>query len=184
MPSISMEKTALPCGIFFWPMPAHWITEYHFDGLRLDATQSIHDNGSHGVHILAEIGNQCASIGHGPQNNRRRGKRTAGFLPGPSASSENGYGLDAVWNDDFHHSAVVALTGRREAYFSDHLGRPQEFISAAKYGYLYQGQYYAWQKQLRGGTSSPTIRGQRLSSLSSRTTTKSQISADLATSCG
>jgi maltooligosyltrehalose trehalohydrolase len=66
---------------------------------------------------------------------------------------QNGYGLDAVWNDDFHHSAVVALTGRREAYFSDHLGRPQEFISAAKYGYLYQGQYYAWQNQPRGTSS-------------------------------
>jgi maltooligosyltrehalose trehalohydrolase len=45
---------------------------------------------------------------------------------------------------------VVALTGRREAYYSDHYGTPQEFISAAKYGYLFQGQRYAWQKQPRG----------------------------------
>ncbi|HSS96408.1 MAG TPA: DUF3459 domain-containing protein, partial [Terriglobales bacterium] len=66
---------------------------------------------------------------------------------------QKGYGFDGVWNDDFHHSAVVALTGRREAYFSDHLGRPQEFISAAKYGYLFQGQYYHWQKNLRGTSS-------------------------------
>ena len=68
-------------------------------------------------------------------------------MPSRPPVEQNGYGLDAVWNDDFHHSAIVALTGRREAYFSDHLGRPQEFISAAKYGYLYQGQYYAWQNQ-------------------------------------
>jgi maltooligosyltrehalose trehalohydrolase len=45
---------------------------------------------------------------------------------------------------------MVALKGHREAYFHDYLGRPQEFISAAKYGFLYQGQWYAWQKQPRG----------------------------------
>ena len=63
---------------------------------------------------------------------------------------EGGCGLDALWNDDFHHTAVVALTGRREAYYSDYAGAPQEFISAAKYGFLYQGQRYSWQKRRRG----------------------------------
>ena len=58
--------------------------------------------------------------------------------------------IDAIWNDDFHHSAVVAMTGRREAYYSDHHGSPQEFISAAKRGYLFQGQRYTWQKKPRG----------------------------------
>ena len=61
-----------------------------------------------------------------------------------------GYGLDALWNDDFHHSAMVALTGRSEAYYSDTTGRPQELISAAKYGFLFQGQFYHWQQQTRG----------------------------------
>ena len=64
--------------------------------------------------------------------------------------SEGGDDLDAVWNDDFHHSAAVALTGRREAYYTDYLGTPQEFISAAKYGYLFQGQPYFWQEAPRG----------------------------------
>jgi maltooligosyltrehalose trehalohydrolase len=64
-----------------------------------------------------------------------------------------GYGLDAVWNDDFHHSAVVALTGNNEAYYTDYLGSPQELLSAIKHGYLYQGQWYEWQKKRRG---SPT----------------------------
>src|SRR6185436_16795891 len=63
---------------------------------------------------------------------------------------KGGYGLDALWNDDFHHSAMVALIGRNEAYYTDTLGRPQEFISAAKWGYLYQGQNYSWQKKRRG----------------------------------
>jgi maltooligosyltrehalose trehalohydrolase len=63
---------------------------------------------------------------------------------------QGGYGLDGLWNDDFHHSAMVALTGHREAYYTDYLGTPQEFISAMKYGYLYQGQRYKWQKKRRG----------------------------------
>ena len=49
-------------------------------------------------------------------------------------------------NDDFHHSAMVALTGQNLGYFSDYSGKPQEFISAAKYGFLYQGQALSWRK--------------------------------------
>src|SRR5205814_6816630 len=64
--------------------------------------------------------------------------------------AEGGHGLDALWNDDFHHSAMVALTGRAEAYYSDTRGEPQELISAAKYGYLFQGQHYHWQRHPRG----------------------------------
>jgi maltooligosyltrehalose trehalohydrolase len=45
---------------------------------------------------------------------------------------------------------MVALTGRREAYYTDYRGRPNEFIGAAKYGFLYQGQRYLWQKKPRG----------------------------------
>ena len=44
----------------------------------------------------------------------------------------------------------MALTGRNEAYYTDYRGCPQEFISAAKYGYLYQGQPYSWQEAPRG----------------------------------
>src|SRR5438067_11645661 len=67
--------------------------------------------------------------------------------------SEGGDDLDGLWNDDFHHSAFVALTGRNEAYCTDYSGSPQEFISAAKYGYLYQGQPYSWQASQRGTPS-------------------------------
>ncbi|HSV16224.1 MAG TPA: DUF3459 domain-containing protein, partial [Tepidisphaeraceae bacterium] len=61
-----------------------------------------------------------------------------------------GYGMDALWNDDFHHSAMVALSGHNEAYYSDYLGKAQELLAAAKWGYLYQGQRYRWQRKRRG----------------------------------
>ena len=66
------------------------------------------------------------------------------------APEAGGYGIDALWNDDFHHSGIVAMTGRNEAYYTDYRGTAQEFVSAAKYGYLYQGQRYKWQKKSRG----------------------------------
>ena len=61
-----------------------------------------------------------------------------------------GFDVDALWNDDAHHTAVVALIGRREAYYRDYQGSPQELLSCARWGYLYQGQWYSWQKQRRG----------------------------------
>src|SRR3989337_4149473 len=66
---------------------------------------------------------------------------------------DKGYGLDGLWNADFHHTATVALTGHNEAYYADYRGTPQEFISGVRYGYLYQGQYYRWQKKRRGTPS-------------------------------
>jgi maltooligosyltrehalose trehalohydrolase len=53
-------------------------------------------------------------------------------------------------SDDFHHSAIVAATGRGEAYLTDYRGGPQELVSCAKRGYLYQGQWYSWQANPRG----------------------------------
>jgi maltooligosyltrehalose trehalohydrolase len=64
--------------------------------------------------------------------------------------TEGGYGLDGVWNDDFHHSAMVALTGRNEAYYSDYHGTARELLAACKHGYLYQGQWSQWQEKRRG----------------------------------
>jgi maltooligosyltrehalose trehalohydrolase len=55
-----------------------------------------------------------------------------------------------MWNDDFHHCAHVALTGRSEAYYGDYQGSANEFVGLARHGFLFQGQRSAWQKQPRG----------------------------------
>jgi maltooligosyltrehalose trehalohydrolase len=136
-----------PVRAFYLANAHYWIDEYHFDGLRLDATQAIVDRST--PHILTEIGDEVRRAAaprttwtvceHEPQHSEM-----------VRSSSDGGVGLDAVWNDDFHHSAEVALTGRREAYFSDYMGSAQELVSAVKHAFLYQGQVSAWQKQPRG----------------------------------
>ncbi len=136
-----------PVREFFVSNARYWIDEFHFDGLRLDATQQIFDDSK--THVIAEIS--------------KAARRTAGerkiYIVGENEPQETrlvrrsevgGYDLDALWNDDYHHAAVVAATGRSEAYYSDYRGTPQEFISSAKYGYLYQGQWYKWQEKRRG----------------------------------
>jgi maltooligosyltrehalose trehalohydrolase len=55
-----------------------------------------------------------------------------------------------MWNDDYHHTARVALSGSRDGYYHDYTGTPQELVSAVKRGFLYQGQFYPWQKKMRG----------------------------------
>jgi maltooligosyltrehalose trehalohydrolase len=135
---------------YFSTNAAYWIDEFRLDGLRLDATQSIHDKSDeHVIALIARRAREAAGdrriilvAENEPQDTR---------LVRPL--SEGGFALDALWNDDFHHSAAVALTGRREAYYTDHGGRPQEFISAAKHGYLFQGQRYGWQKKKRGSST-------------------------------
>ncbi len=126
----------------------HWIEEFHLDGLRLDATQAIVDDSAE--HIITAIGRTARAAA-----GRRRVILVAENEPQDTSLvrpvEEGGRGLDALWNDDFHHSAVVALCGHDEAYYTDYRGAPQEFISAAKWGFLYQGQWYSWQKGPRGG---------------------------------
>lgn len=139
-----------PVREFFLTNAAYWIRDFHLDGLRLDATQNIYDTGP--SHIIKDIVQGVRLVG--------RARRTIviaenepqdGNLIRPVA--RGGYGVDALWNDDFHHSANVALTGRNDAYYTDHRGDVQEFISAAKHGFLYQGQWYSWQKQRRGSSA-------------------------------
>lgn len=136
-----------PVREYFLTNAAYWISEFHLDGLRLDATQQIFDSSPE--HIISEMSRTVREVANDrhifivsenePQDTRLL-----------RSSRNGGYNTDAVWNDDFHHTAMVALTGRSEAYYSDYRGTPQEFISAAKHGFLYQGQWYVWQKKRRG----------------------------------
>ena len=132
---------------YFIANARYWIEEFHVDGYRYDATQAILDDSSE--HILAAI-SRAAREAAKPRNiflvNENEPQDTKLVRPIESG----GMGMDALWNDDFHHTARVAMTGRRDAYFTDYKGSAQELLSAIKWGYLYQGQRYKWQGKRRG----------------------------------
>ena len=136
-----------PVREFFRCNAGYWIAEYHLDGLRLDATQNIYDDST--PHIVAEIAAEVKNVA-APRATIVIAENESQEVKLVRPASAGGCGLDGMWNDDFHHSARVALTGEREAYYTDYLGSPQELISAVKWGFLYQGQWYTWQKQRRG----------------------------------
>ena len=136
-----------PVREFFIANAGYWIDEYHLDGLRLDATQQIFDASP--TQVVAEIAQTVRRAAHGRATIMiaENEPQDSGLL---TPMEQGGCGLDGLWNDDFHHSAMVAMTGCNPAYYSDYRGTPQEFVSAMKYGFLYQGQWYKWQKKTRG----------------------------------
>jgi len=125
----------------------YWIQEFHLDGLRLDATQNIYDASE--SHILKEI-TSAAREAAGARSIYIVAENEPQETHHVASPEQGGFGMDSLWNDDLHHSLHVALTGRSEAYYTDYRGAPQEFISAMKWGYLYQGQWYKWQEKRRG----------------------------------
>lgn len=138
---------AAPVREYFLANAGYWVDEFHVDGLRLDATQGMFDESAD--HILAALARRVREAG-----GRRRTVIVAENEPQEArlvrTPDAGGYGLDALWNDDFQHAAMVAMTGRAEAYYSDTFGWPQEFVSSAKYGCLFQGQHSHWRRQGRG----------------------------------
>jgi maltooligosyltrehalose trehalohydrolase len=139
-----------PVREFFLANACYWIREFHLDGLRIDATQAFFDvSDDHILRALVREVHQSArpkSVVIVGESEPQRAELMRPF-------KENGFGMDMLWNDDFHHTAIVAVSGRTEAYFTDYHGTPQELISSLKWGYLFQGQFYKWQDKPRGSNA-------------------------------
>lgn len=132
---------------FFIENAHHWVHEYHVDGLRLDATHAIADAGPR--HILAEL---AASVresapGRGVLIVAEDHRNLRAIV---SAEGDGGWGLDAVWADDFHHQCRRLLAGDRDGYFGDFTGRTDDLAATIRDGWFYQGQYSAHLNQPRG----------------------------------
>jgi maltooligosyltrehalose trehalohydrolase len=136
---------------FFIENALYWVTVYHFDGLRIDAIHGIYDFSAR--HILEELteevhreakasGRQLYVIPESDLNDVRVLKPV----------SAGGYGVDAQWNDDFHH-ALHSLVTREECGYYQDFGRLGHVTKAFEEGFVYSGQYSAFRKRRHGSAS-------------------------------
>ncbi|HEY0566482.1 MAG TPA: malto-oligosyltrehalose trehalohydrolase, partial [Terriglobales bacterium] len=133
---------------YFIENALYWGREYHMDGLRLDAIQSIKDDSP--LHIVAEInrmvkdfatqsGREIAVIAETDENDAKQVRDTA----------QGGWGLDAVWSDDFHHSLYRLLTGEKRGYYKS-FGSLDHVERALREGFVYQGEHFTFWDKPRG----------------------------------
>jgi maltooligosyltrehalose trehalohydrolase len=139
---------------FFVSNALYWVSEYHLDALRLDAIHGIFDFSAR--HILQEI----AEAVHGQA--RRLGREVQVIAESSlndartvTAPGFGGFGLDAQWNDDFHHALHTLLTGERDGYYVD-FGEFSQLVKAFREGFVYSGEYSRYRRR-RHGSSSATI---------------------------
>jgi maltooligosyltrehalose trehalohydrolase len=120
-----------------------WIREYHLDGLRLDAVQTIYDDSPR--HILAEIAANVHALA------RELGREVAVIAESDENDSKliREYGLDALWSDDFHHAVHAFLTGERDGYYQD-FGALGQIVRALNEGYVFQGEHFEYWDKPRG----------------------------------
>lgn len=128
----------------------YWLTAYHLDGLRLDATHAIVDESP--TPVVAELTEAAR---------RAVGSARAVVLIAEDARndvrlvrprSKGGFELDAVWADDFHHAVHVLVTGEREGYYLDYAGTADEVARTISSGFLSQGLPSAYLGTPRGTT--------------------------------
>jgi maltooligosyltrehalose trehalohydrolase len=123
-----------PVRAFFLENAAHWLNEYHLDGLRLDATHAIVDPST--VHIISEL----ATLAQGLEPRRLAIAEDERNLSTLVSSRPAGFGLDAVWSDDLHHELRRRLAGDQDGYFADFDGTVDEIVETLRRGWYYVGQ--------------------------------------------
>jgi maltooligosyltrehalose trehalohydrolase len=124
----------------------YWIAEFRLDGLRLDAVHAIYDDSP--VHVLAEL-SQKTRTAAGERSIVLIAECESQLIKTVRPVGDGGWGLDAVWSDDFHHICRVALTGRSEVITATIAGRRRNCLGHQA-GIVFQGQRHDWLKKPRG----------------------------------
>jgi maltooligosyltrehalose trehalohydrolase len=136
---------------FFIENALYWISDFHFDALRLDAVHAMLDFSpvpfleqlTLAVHNLSQRLHRNAYVIAESDSNDAR-------LLTPREIG--GYGVDAQWSDDFHHSLHTLLTGERSGYYKD-FGKVHDLAVAIKDGFVYSGQYSPYRQRSHGSSS-------------------------------
>ncbi len=136
---------------YFIDNARHWVRDYHIDALRLDALHAVVDLSprpflaelAEAVHREAErLNRRIYLMAESDLNDVRLIRpREAG-----------GMGLDAHWNDDFHHALHTLLTGEQSGYYQD-FGRPAQLAKAWRQGFIYTGEYSPYRRRRHGSCS-------------------------------
>lgn len=143
---------------YFIDNALYWVTEYHLDGLRLDAIHGIFDDSpthilqdlTEAVHAQAKaLGRTVLVIAESDLNDNRV----------ITDIKDGDWGLDAQWSDDFHHALHALLTREHSGYYQD-FGSLSELKTAITDGFVYQGQFSQY-RQRPHGTPSRHLPGER-----------------------
>jgi maltooligosyltrehalose trehalohydrolase len=133
---------------FFLENARMWQTEYHLDGLRLDAIQAIKDDSAYP--FLAELSDTVArQARHLNRPFHLIAETSANDVRDIRPTTACGFGMDAVWSDDFHHSLRALLTADRNGYYQD-FGTVALHARAWREGFSFQGEYNRYRGRRRG----------------------------------
>jgi len=122
---------------FFRENLRHWQHEYRIDGFRFDATHAIFDSSP--VHILADLSAAVeSSSGERPYLIAESHENDPRYV---AARDEGGFGFDALWADDFHHTIRTVLQNENDGYLRGYDGTARSVGHALRQGFLYEGQF-------------------------------------------
>lgn len=132
----------------------YWLREYRFDGLRLDAVNSIVEPG--GLSLLNDIsvaaGQLAAETGRHIHLVLENGDNRASILDAAQDPPRGKY--RAQWNDDYHHAWRVLMTGEKQGYYADYQRSALDDIARSlSSGFVYQGEMSAFRGHKRGEPS-------------------------------
>ncbi len=129
----------------------YWIRDFQIDALRLDAIHGIYDFSS--THILKDLGEAVHAEAE------RTGRLVSVIAESDLndvkvllPSSKGGYGLDAQWNDDFHHALHSLITQERQGYYQD-FGTLDHLATAYRRHFVLSGQYSHHRQRQHGNSA-------------------------------
>jgi maltooligosyltrehalose trehalohydrolase len=121
-----------------------WIEDFGIDGLRLDAIHAIFDSSAE--HIVAAIARHVHETRADALVIAESGLNDPRVMRPPS---RGGFGCDAAWADDFHHSLRTLVTDERDGYYVE-FGHVKDLAKALHRPHVHDGTYSSFRRRRFG----------------------------------